>query len=392
MMCTLVCEALKTKNSRGHELGPHHEVIYGAPTFQQGHNVFWPRLKQFAAPVIAKAMENTGILYLTNGRRIRLIGMDNPDSARGATASFVGLDEYADMPERAWSEIVQPMLMVVEGDALFIGTPKGKNHFYDLYKHAENDESGDWSAFHFPSTANPKLTEREYQRMVRDTPPDKRQQELEASFTAAEGAVFKREWFKFDPVEPSEGGWAIAVDLAGFASSGIGSRKNVKRLDETAIAIVKITENKWWVKEIRHGHWDVREVCTQILKAARDVKCSMVGIEKGALANAVEPYLRQRMVETGRFLRVLPLTHANQRKSDRIMWALQGRAERGALVFNPNKSADLCIGQAMDFPDPRTKDDLLDALAYIDQVAIETPTFEWKPQDEWAPLDQQMGY
>lgn len=392
MMLKLIHEALLSVNARGHKLGHDHEVIYAAPTFQQAHNVFWPRLKKFAAPITEKAMENTGILYLKNGRRIRMIGMDNPDSARGATASFVGLDEYADMPDRAWAEIVQPMLMITEGEALFIGTPKGKNHFYKLYKDAEADVSGDWAAFNFPSTANPLLTQREYQRMVRDTPPDKREQELEASFTAAEGMVFRREWFKFDPIEPEEGEYVIAVDLAGFSSSGQGNRKNVSRLDETAIAIVKIHDGGWWVKEIVHGQWDIKETTTRIIAAMRSVQCSTIGIEKGALSNAITPFLHERMIHFGRFAHILPLTHGNNRKQDRIAWALQGRAEQGRVVLNPGKWADKLVGQAMDFPDPRAKDDLLDALAYIDQAAPQIATSSWQSTDEWQPLDSDMGY
>lgn len=395
LMLKLVHEALLSENGRGHKLGPDHEVIYCAPTFQQAHNVFWPRLKAFAAPITDKAMENTGILYLRNGRRIRMIGMDNPDSARGATASFVGLDEYADMPDRAWSEVVQPMLMIVEGEAMFIGTPKGKNHFYELYSRAQDDTSGDWEAFNFPSTANPLLTKREYDRMVRDTPPDKRQQELEASFTAQEGMVFKREWFRYDKNEPDEGGWAIAVDLAGFSTAGTAGRKNIRRLDETAIAVVKITDRGvWWVKEIRHGQWDTKECATQILAAARSVRCSRIGIEKGALSNAVQPYLTERMIKLGQFMHIEPLTHANKRKQDRVAWALQGRAERGHLLLNPTGTGiDKLVNQAMDFPDPRAKDDLLDALAYIDQLAAETPTETWTPsRDSWEPADADMGY
>lgn len=393
MAVWLLMEALKKTNDRGYKLTGEHEVIYIAPTFAQAHGMFWPKIKKLAEPVIAKAMENTGILYLTNGRRIRLFGMDNPDAARGIAVSAVGFDEYADMPERAWEEILQPALMDVEGEAMFIGTPKGKNHFYELYKDAADDESGDWAAFNYTSHENPILSPKELARLTENMSSDRRMQEIEASFQAAEGALFKREWFKFDPVEPEDGVWAISVDLAGFASSGQGNRREIKRLDETAICIAKVHRGGWWVKEIIHGQWDVRETSMKILQAAKSVQCSTVGIEKGSLKNAIEVPLREVMQRFGRYLHIVPLTHGNRAKPERISWALQGKAEKGRITLNPGAWANKLVDQALDFPDPRAKDDLLDALAYIDQCAVNVSFDDWQPgKDRFKPLDNLAGY
>ena len=382
MAVWLICEAMKTHSRNGLPLTVEHEVLYIAPTFQQAHNVFWPKLRKLAEPVTAKLLENPGILYLTNGRRIRLVGMDNPDAARGATASAIGFDEYADMPDRAWEEIAQPMLMITEGPAMFIGTPKGKNHFFKLYAHAEDTPGGDWESFHFTSFDNPFLSDSESDRLQRDMGSDKQRQELEAEFTAHEGVVFKREWFKESPDEPDDGGWAIAVDLAGFRPAKGTAGRDIKRLDETAIAIVKVHRRGWWVKEIRHGQWDTRETANRIIRAAKEHQTGVVGIEKGALSNAVQPYLQDFMAQYQRWVHVVPLTHGNQRKTDRIVWALQGRAEKGRIVLNPGRWAEKLISQAMDFPDPRAKDDLLDALAYIDQMAGRVSYVQYDPAQE----------
>lgn len=390
----LLIQALKDKNDRGYTLTTEQEVIYIAPTFAQAQRIFWPKLKVLAEPVIAHCLENTGVMTLTNGRRIRIFGMDNPDAARGGSYSAAGFDEYADMPERAWGEIVRPALMDVEGEAMFIGTPKGKNHFYKLICDAEDNP--EWAAFNFSSAENPLLSAKELAGITKEMSSSQIRQEIEASFTASEGQVFKREWFKFDPEEPADGQWCVAVDLAGFKAAEGSSKREVKRLDDSAIAIVKNHREGWWVKEIRYGKWDTREAAFQIIKAAKDVQASQIGIEKGALANAVAPYLTDYMRQYGRYLHVIPLTHGNKRKADRIAWALQGRAEKGRIVLNPSGPwATKLVEQALDFPDPRPSvhDDLLDALAYVDQLAVGDYGDPYDPsQDQFTPLDAHAGY
>lgn len=393
LMCIwLLCKALESKNSRGYDLGADNIVAYMAPTFAMAHRDFWPKLVKMADPVIAEKWENTGELKLTNGRRIRLFGMDNPDAARGPSYSAVGFDEYADMPERAWKEIIRPALMDVEGEAMFIGTPKGKNHFFKLYHDAVTDETGEWEGFNFQSTDNPLLSSTELGSLTRDMSSEQIHQEIEASFTSAEGAVFKREWFKFSAEEPEEGQYFIAVDLAGFRPLSGSHQKSIKRLDETAIAVVKVNDDGWWVKEIVHGQWDTRKTAITIINTARRHQAYTIGIEKGALANAVAPYLEDAMREFGRFLYIRPVTHGNQRKQDRIAWALQGRAEKGRITLNPGPWAEKLIDQCMDFPDPRAKDDLLDALAYIDQLAVTDYGSTITSQRDYRPQDVTSGY
>lgn len=396
MAVWLLYQALQTRNARGYELTSEHETLYLAPTFAQAHGMFWPKIKKLAEPVTAKTIENTGTIYLTNGRRIRLFGMDNPDAARGVAIGAVGLDEYADMPGRAWPEVIQPALMDVEGSAMFIGTPKGKNHFYELFMHAMTWEAKpgyvgppEWEAFNFPSQDNPLLALGELERIAASLSTEQHRQEIEASFTADEGQVFKRDWFRTQSEEPADGNWHISVDLAGFKAPD-AKKKDMKRLDNTAIAVVKSHPGGWWVKEIIYGQWDVRETALRILLAAKDVGAMSVGIEKGALMNAVAPYLNDVMRQYQKYLHIVPLTHGAKNKQNRIGWSLQGRLEKGRVQCNPSgKWVDKLIEEAMDFPDPRAKDDLLDALSYVDQMdkgfaAADYDTTPYIPQDAMA--------
>jgi len=372
------------------------ETAYIYPTFEAAKKNVWPRLKRIIAPIESSCQvyENTGLIVFPNGRRMRLFGADNPDSLRGFTWSRVVLDEYKDMLPNVFPEIVRPALTVARGDAMFIGTPKGKNHFFDLYTMAERrmqEEKPEWAAFTFTSAANPAITAGEISSMTEFMGSDLISQEIEATFRSSGGKIFTADSFEIDGREPLSGDWIVTADLAGFSTPD-RSNKTPERRDDHAICIAKVTPEGWWVKEIQYGRWDVRETALKLLLACKSVGTSRIGIEKGLAQQAVMPYLTDVMRQYRRWLSVELLSHGNQRKYDRIQWALQGRVERGLVTLNPGPWNAKLIEQACDFPDPRTHDDLLDALAYVDQMATVTYMNEFEGMDKYNPQDPLTGY
>jgi len=365
------------------------DVFYIAPTFQQAKDIMWHMLKELGRDLIAQAHENTAVLTLVNGRKIYLKGSDRPETLRGVGLAYVVLDEYASMKPVVWEQIIRPTLADVKGEAFFIGTPAGKNHFYDLYKDALEDD--DWEAFQFNSTDNPYLPPEEIEASRKTMSSMSFRQEFEASFETGSGGIFKEEWFKVDD-EPEEGNFVIAVDPAGYEE--VEKERNLKRsrLDETAIAIVKIDRDKWWVKDILHGRWNIKDTAKKILKSAILVEATTVGIETGALRNAILPYLEDEMRTEGQYLSIAELRHGGKKKNDRITWALQGRMEHGQITFNPDKDWKAFTNQMMDFPNRLAHDDLLDALAYIDQVSVADFAHTIELEDDWQPSDPIAGY
>ena len=365
------------------------DVFYVAPTFQQAKDIMWELLKDLGRDLIAQAHENTAVLTLINGRKIYLKGSDRPETLRGVGLSYVVLDEYASMKPVVWEQIIRPTLADVKGEAFFIGTPAGKNHFFDLYKDAIDDD--DWEAFQFNSTDNPYLPPEEIEASRKTMSSMSFRQEFEASFETGSGGIFKEEWFKVDD-EPEEGSFVIAVDPAGYEA--IEKERNLKRsrLDETAIAIVKIDRDKWWVKDIMHGRWNIKDTAKKILKSAILVEATTVGIETGALRNAILPYLEDEMRTEGQWVSIAELRHGGKKKNDRITWALQGRMEHGQITFNPDKDWKAFTNQMMDFPNRLAHDDLLDALAYIDQVSVADFAHTIELEDDWQPSDPIAGY
>jgi len=369
------------------------DVFYIGPTFQQAKDIMWNMLKELlhGTDLIETTHENTATMKLVNGRRISLKGSDRPDTLRGVGLAYVVLDEYASMKVEVWEQIIRPTLSDVKGGALFIGTPAGKNHFYDLFLEAEKDE--DWEAFQYTSTDNPLIDPKEVEVARRTMSTQAFRQEFEASFVSFTGGIFKNEWIKYDENEPEEGNFVIAVDPAGFEA--VEKERGLKgsKLDETAISIVKIHGDKWWVKDILHGRWNIKETASKILQAAIENQATTVGIESGALKNAILPYLQDEMRTQNRWVVITDVTHGGKKKADRITWALQGRMEHGKITFNRNSDWNGELEtQLIEFPSKGTHDDIIDSLAYIDQVSVADFMHTIELEEEWEPYDEVAGY
>lgn len=380
----LLCEGLK--NSHVGMSGKEYdlslkEIYYIAPTFEQAKKIMWPLIKELGRGVITSTHENTATCTLINGRRVSIKGADRPDSLRGIGLSFVVLDEYAFMKEEVWEMIIRPALTDVEGGALFIGTPEGENHFYNLFQKASEVGLPLWEAWSYKSVDNPTLAQSDIEQ-ARDQMSEQRfAQEYEASFTSESGQIFQANWWVKDEEEPKEGDFYIACDLAGFSNEGTLRKKELKIRDESAIAVVKVGRSGWYVKDIIHGQWDVRETALRIMKAYRDYRPRALGIEKGISKQAVMPYLEDEMKRLDIYFTPFDLSHGNDKKADRIRWALQGRAEKGRVTLNVDPLwTRAFIKQAASFPSPLAHDDLLDAVSYIDQLAsvvyFEEPTYQ----------------
>ena len=367
------------------------QYAYLAPYYSQSKNIAWQYLQQYSEPVLAKANQSELWVELVNGARIKLYGADNPDSLRGLYLDGVVLDEYADMKPQVFEQIIRPALADVRGGALFIGTPKGRNHFYEMFQYANAKKDVDWKAFHYTSFDNPLLHKDEIEAARLSMSSFAFKQEFMAAFEAASSDLFKEEWIKFDAAEPKEGSYYIAVDLAGFEDVASQTMNKKKLLDETAIAVVKVSEAGWWVADLIHGRWDIKQTANEILKAVSKYEPNAVGIEKGSLKNAVMPYLTDLMRRYNKYFRIDEVTHGNRKKTDRVVWALQGRFEHGQILLNEGSWNNTFVDQLLNFPNTQMHDDLPDALAYIDQLAV-TSYMEEENDEEWQPLDIVAGF
>tara|TARA_R110000868_G_scaffold40418_2_gene139426 strand:- start:5495 stop:6748 length:1254 start_codon:yes stop_codon:yes gene_type:complete len=365
-------------------------VFYVAPTQGQARTIMWDLLLELGHAVIKNSHVNNLELTLINGTKISLKGADRPETMRGVSLKFLVLDEYADIKPEVWELILRPALADQKGCALFIGTPMGRNHFYDLYKQAELGDDDTYKAWHFTSYDNPTLDPVEINAAKKSMSSYAFRQEFMASFESRGSEMFKEDWLKFNEEEP-EGNCYIAIDLAGFEEVNKQKSKN-SRLDQTAIAVVIVTEEgKWWVANIISGRWSLDETAMKIFQAVRDYKPISVGIERGIAKQAVMSPLTDLMKRNNTFFRVEELTHGNKKKTDRVMWALQGRFENGFIELNKGDWNARFMDELFQFPDTLTHDDLVDALAYIDQFAQVSYSHDTE-FDDHEFLDITSGY
>lgn len=184
--------------------GPSRRVWYVAPTYRQAEQICWQELKA-AVPALAIAKKDETDLSIRlrgYGAEIALRGADNPDSLRGVGLDLVVFDEYADIDPRAWTEVIRPALADRQGDALFLGTPRGYNHFYELWISAQT--TPEWRAWQFTTLQGGNVPPEEVEAARRDLDPRIFRQEYEASFESLSGRVY----YAFDRRQAPEGNLA----------------------------------------------------------------------------------------------------------------------------------------------------------------------------------------
>lgn len=171
---------------------PEPRFAYIAPYYAQAKDVAWGYLKRFTAPIPgAKINESELRVELPNGGRVRLYGADNYDRLRGIYLDGVVLDEFADMDPRAWTEVIRPALSDRKGWGAFIGTPKGRNAFYDVFERASASE--DWFSLRLRASETGIIPADELDALRAELSEDEFMRELETSFDAAvEGAYYAK--------------------------------------------------------------------------------------------------------------------------------------------------------------------------------------------------------
>ena len=210
------------------EKKPDGRYAYIAPYYAQAKNIAWDYLLKFAEPAIVKANQSELWVELVNGAKIRLFGADNPDALRGLYLDGVVLDEYADMKPRLWGEIVRPLLTDRNGLngyqtwAVFIGTPKGHNAFYDIYSNAL--KSDNWYVKTLRADQSGLIPDAELLDAQATMSSNQYEQEFLCSFEAAiMGAYYGQEMRRitdldrittvdYDPMFPCHTAWDLGFN------------------------------------------------------------------------------------------------------------------------------------------------------------------------------------
>lgn len=187
---------LASEEIKGVALAKVARIVYIAPTIQQARDIMWQMLKKELLPITIKSKEAPSLeLEVMNkdGETsiILLRGWEAVETLRGQAFDLIILDEVASMRNFwiGWNEVLSPTLVDRRGQCLFISTPKGFNHFYDLYNLQLKDPS--YESFHFTTYDNPNIPVEEIEREKLSKPEDTFAQEYLADFRKQEGLVYK---------------------------------------------------------------------------------------------------------------------------------------------------------------------------------------------------------
>lgn len=223
------------------------KIAYIAPTIQQARDIMWESLKKELAPISKKVNESRLELEVMNkdGKSvfIYLKGWENIETLRGQKFIFVVIDEVAMMRKFwiGWHEVIRPALTDLKGHALFLSTPKGFNHFYDLFTMQSDTEKGaDYESFHFTTYDNPYIPVDEIESAKKELTEDRFAQEYLADFRKQEGLVYKefdRRWHTFTDDDIKNVSYKIAGIDFGFTNP------------TAVITILQDYDNNYWITD-----------------------------------------------------------------------------------------------------------------------------------------------
>ena len=196
---------------------------YMSPTYAQAKDICWNYLKRFtsAIPGVEQRESDLSVIF-PNGARVRLYGCEHYDRLRGIYLDAVVMDEVADMPPQAWSEVIRPALADRNGWAVFIGTPKGRNQFYQLHINAQ-EHPETWFSSVLRASETGILPQHELDEIRGSLTEEVYQQEFQCSFDAAIlGAYYGRELAEaeaagrigsvpYDPAVPVHTAWDLGI-------------------------------------------------------------------------------------------------------------------------------------------------------------------------------------
>lgn len=171
-----------------------HLAWYVGPSIRQAKRIVWKPLKEMTRPYWAAKPNETDLrIELIWGGTICVRGADNYESLRGDGLDFLVLDEYASMAPEAWTEVLRPALADKQGSALFIGTPHGHNHFFDLYEAAQ--DLPHWATFQYTTEQGGNVPGEELESATKEMDERTYRQEFEAKF---ETLGVGRTYYAFD--------------------------------------------------------------------------------------------------------------------------------------------------------------------------------------------------
>lgn len=268
------------------------QYAYIAPTYGQAKRVAWDYLKDFTKniPGVSYNESELRVEIQRAGRgdkiKIWLLGAENPGTLKGLYLDGIVLDEFAEMNPVVWSEVVRPALSDREGWAIFIGTVKGRNHFYDIYMGAQDRDN--WYTAIFKASQTNILPQPELDDAKASMSEEEYEQEYECDWGAALiGAYYGRQMsaleqdkritkVPYDVAVPVETWWDLGIGdtTAIWFTQKVGANYHI--IDFLEMSGVGLD---WYVKELQKKEYLYSDIYLPHDAAARDLSTGKTRIE-----------------------------------------------------------------------------------------------------------------
>lgn len=349
---TRLCIALETA------LGVHRgRCWWVAPTYPIA-SIAWRQFKALAQQVPdTEIREVERSLTFLGGGFVQMKTADSPTGLRGEGLDLVVIDEAAHVAnwDEVWQQALRPSLSDRQGAAIMISTPRGYNHFFELYQQAADDPA--WDRWHFPSWSNPFLASSEIDAARAQLPALVFRQEYGAEFVQLAGAMFRREFFTVTETTPPCSQWVRFYDLAASTKTSA---------DYTVGAKVGFSQGRLVIEDIIRGRWEWPEVLKMIRHTALiDGPAVSVGIEDVGVQRGLYQMLRREPQLAGMAIRPIQVT------TDKITRANPwlARAEQGQVILKRASWNAAFLDEVCAFPET-AHDDMVDSISGAVQMLV----------------------
>lgn len=175
------------------------QIYFVYPTYSQGKKILWEGLDNEGFPLIdylpreliASKNSQEMSIKLINGSFFKIVGSDEPDRLVGTNASFMVFSEYALQNPQAW-QFLRQVVRANQGTAIFITTPRGRNHAYELYEYAKTMPD-EWFVSKLTVDDTKHISAEDLEKERRECSEDLIQQEWFTSFSlGVEGSYYSK--------------------------------------------------------------------------------------------------------------------------------------------------------------------------------------------------------
>lgn len=295
---------------------------------------------------------------------------DNPDSLRSEGLDYEVVDEAAHIPKfsEVWEQALRPALSDRRGGALFISTPKGFNHFFELFKWAGGDPSvigfagsrGNWAAYRYPTWDNPYIDPAEIEIAKQELPDLIFRQEYGAEFVQLAGALFGRDWWRFAEKAPDiryVRYWDLAASTKTSADFTVGTKVGMTAKGFLVIA------------DVVRGRWEWPDALRVIGDTAKD---DGPGVRQGVEDVGVQKGMYQMLQREPRLvgLAFMPIKVVTD-KLTRAMPFLARAEQKKVILVRGAWNKDF-IDEVCAFPEGK-HDDQVDTVSGAMQMLMKSP-------------------